>query len=330
MPRSMTETSGEVTLGDPSRKGYDMMAAERIGAQVQIRLSELSFSRPPGVPKIMAAIGYFDDSRTEGQIMSVAGLIGDEARWAQFEESWSMFLDRHGVPYFHMKEMANPSGPFKKWLPPHDHKAELDAFFADVADTIANCGFSAFGATIRIKDLERFNSERGLNLDPYSLGAYGCMVHIKQKYPTEPVSMHFDRIEKVKSRLDKAVEYAEADNYYVGVADTILPIPLLKCLTFRDVRPIQAADFLAWEARKYNVQQNAWWEIEDRPETWNERFEHYQDWSRKKFGTRLPPARKSLNALLKRLSYDGIVWDYRALNIAHNARGGAWSSVSAV
>ncbi|MGP0095285.1 MAG: hypothetical protein ACLPKB_35830 [Xanthobacteraceae bacterium] len=274
---------------------------------------------------LIAATGYFDDSRTDGQVFTVAGFVGASPPWEQFEKEWPLMLARHDVPYFHMKEMADPNGQFKKWLPPQEHEAEVKAFFSDMASVIGECGFGAFGATVRIKDLERFNSEKGLELDPYSLAAYGCMVHIKQVYPTDIVNLFFDRIEKVKSRLDKAVKYAEADEYYTGVAGFIQPIPIQKNLTFRNIRPLQAADFLAWEARKHHVQQNEWWEMEDRPETWDARFQHYQEWSREKFGTRLPPPRKSLDALLKQMNFEGIVWDYRALNIAHEARGGVWA-----
>jgi hypothetical protein len=174
---------------------------------------------------VIAATGYFDDSRTDGRVCTVAGLVGNKAQWEQFESAWTPLLERHGVPWLHMKEMADPNGHFKKWLPPQDHRAELKAFFSDVARTINDCRFGAFGATVRLQDLERFNSEKGLKLDPYALAVYGCMVHIKQGHPTEIVNLIFDRIEKVDSRLKKAQQYAEADNFYVGVTDFIQPIP---------------------------------------------------------------------------------------------------------
>jgi hypothetical protein len=88
---------------------------------------------------------------------------------------------------------------------------------------------------------------------------------------------------------------------------------------------MQAADFLAWELRKHHIEQNEWWEKDDRPATWLERFAHYQNWSTEKFGSKLPPTRKSLDALLKLSDVQGIVWDYRALCIAHEARRGVWA-----
>jgi hypothetical protein len=67
---------------------YDLTAAKRIGAQ--IRISELAIhSSPPGT-RIMAALtGYFDDSRTEGLIFTLAGYVGGERHWEMFQDQWA-------------------------------------------------------------------------------------------------------------------------------------------------------------------------------------------------------------------------------------------------
>ena len=306
-----------------------MGAAQRIGAEAQIQLSELSLSRPLGEPKIMAAMtGYFDDSRSDGQVLTVAGLVGDETQWQEFERTWPLILKRHAVPYFHMREMSDPSGVFAKWLPHRDHVEEVRAFFVDIVEAIGGCKFGTFGAIVRIQDLARFNSEKSLSLEPYALAVYAIMLQIRRGYPNMIVSLIFDHIEQVFSRLEKAIEYAKDDPTYPGAADYIQPIPLPKACTFRNVRPIQAADFVVWEIRKHHIQQNEWWELKDLPSDWNARFEHYQAWSRRKHGTRLPPARKSLGALATRVPLQGIVLDYRGLCLAHEARGGIWSQAS--
>lgn|ERR1039458_945095 len=157
---------------------------------------------------------------------------------------------------------------------------------------------------------------------------YACMLQIRRDCPDRFVSLIFDHIEKVHSRLELAVEYARGDPTHPGAADYILPVPLPKACTFRNVRPIQAADFVVWEIRKHHTQQNEWWELKDRPSDWNARFEHYQAWSKKKHGTKLPPPRKSLGALMTRMPLRGLVFDYRGLCFAHDARDGIWSQAS--
>ncbi len=194
-----------------------------------------------------------------------------------------------------------------------------------MVQTIAECKFGAFGAIVRLQDLARFNTEKGLALDAYALAVYACMLQIRRDYPDRIVSLIFDRIERVFSRLEKATEYAKGDPTYPGAADFIQPIPLPAACTFRNVRPIQAADFLVWEIRKHHVQQNEWWELQDRPDGWNQRFEHYKAWSERRFGTKLPPARKSFGALMGQMQLNGIIFDYRGLCLAHEATGGIWS-----
>ncbi len=294
-----------------------------------MRLAELSLSRLSWGCKIMAAmVGYFDDSCTEGLVLTVAGLIGDERQWEQFDRTWPELLKRHDVPYFHMKEMVKPNGVFAKWLPPQDHAEERRAFFSDIVETISTCRFGAFGAIVRIGDLARFNADKGLSLDPYSLAVYACFLQIDRAYPSESVSLTFDRIEKVHSRLDKAIEYAQSDVTHPGAADHITNIPLAPRHTFRNVMALQAADFLVWELRKHHTRQNEWWELPDRPSGWQQRFEHFQAWSKQRHGTRLPPPRKSFGALATLTPINGIVFDYRGLCLSHEARGGTWSQTS--
>jgi hypothetical protein len=102
-----------------------------------------------------------------------------------------------------------------------------------------------------------------------------------------------------------------------------LPIPLNKSLTFRDVRALQAADFAAWEIRKHHLNQNEWWELENRPTEADEALVHMMQWSEMKFGTQLP-ARKSLDALLESAAIE-VLWDYKTLCEAHEARSGVWA-----
>jgi hypothetical protein len=240
------------------------------------------------------------------------------------EETWPLVLARHGVPYFHMREMAEQNGAFAKWLPPKDHADEVRAFFVDIVETIAACKFGAFGTVVRLQDLGRFNSEKGLSLEPYALAVYACMLQIRRDYPNRIVSLIFDHIEQVFSRLEKATEYAKGDPTYPGAADFIQPVPLPAACTFRNVRPIQAADFLVWETRKHHVRYSEWWKLEDRPTGWDQRFDHYKAWSERKFGTRLPPPRKSLGALMGQTRFSGIMFDYQGLCAAHEARDCVW------
>jgi hypothetical protein len=298
-------------------------AAERFGAPAQIRISELAIHAWPPGTRIMAALtGYLDDSH-DGSIFALAGYVGGERHWEVFEEQWGRVLDRYEVPYFHMKEFDDPGGPYKKWLPIKEHKRQVASFFGAVARAIGRSQLKGFGSIVRIKDLKRFNQRHGQNIEPYPLAAYGCMTWIGKANPDVVVSAIFDRCERITSRLKKATIYCESDIYYAGTTNLIQPIPLRKDVTFRKVRPIQAADFAAWEIRRHHLRQNDWWELEDRPRRASEVFLQLMEWSENKG---LQP-RKSLEALLENAELPGVLWDYNTLCEAHEARGGVWRKV---
>ncbi len=217
-----------------------MGAAERVGARL-IRLSELSLSSWPPERRIMAALtGYFDDSRTDGLIFTVAGYVGGQRHWEIFDDLWPAVLARFEVPYFHMKEFGDPDGPYRKWLPYPDHRKEISSFLGALARAISGARLKGFGSIIRLKDLARFNKEKRLALEPYALAVYGSMIWIGKQNPSDVISLIFDRIEQVSSRLEKATEYADSDIYYAGVCDRIQLIPLNKSLGAHDVPALQA------------------------------------------------------------------------------------------
>ena len=197
--------------------------------------------------------GYFDDSQTSGQVWAIGGYVGRTfLQWNKFDLNWRLVLTKHGVPYFHMREMQDPHGVYSKWYPSGEHKEELADFFADLARVIDESALTPFSCLVRVKDLERFNTEKKLSLQPYALAAYGCMLLVGQLYQGQPVELTFDHVEKVNSKLAKAQDYADSDRYLGpdGVFDKVVTVGLPEHRTFRDIPALQAADFWTWEYRK--------------------------------------------------------------------------------
>lgn len=273
----------------------------------------------------MAAIkGYFDDSQTTGQVWAIAGYVGGDHRWEAYEDKWQATLDTHEVPYFHMKEMADPNGVYGKWHPPKEHEAEKAAFFRDLTGALRYTRLQAFTSIVRIPDLDRFNAKFGLKLEPYPMAAFGCMVTLANEFGDEPLELFFDHVEKVKSKLVKAEEYAASDTHYAGAFKQMITTGLPEGMTFKKIPALQAADFGAWEIRKHHLQLSDWFGIEGKPRDTDERWEHFQGWSLKKFGQLRPTMRKSAEALLKN-GISNLVWDYDQLCYAHELRGGVWA-----
>ncbi|WP_315807376.1 MULTISPECIES: DUF3800 domain-containing protein [unclassified Bradyrhizobium] len=265
--------------------------------------------------------GYFDDSKTDGRVLTLAGYVGGERHWQMFEDQWAAVLDRFEVPYFHMKEFGQPKekSVYEKWLPPEEHNRERAHFMAGLVRAIGRSQLKGFSSIVRISDLERFNQENGLSLEAYPLAVYANMVTIGRANPKAVVSLIFDRAEQIGSKLIKAQTYANSDTYYRGVTDRIQLTALSKSLTWRNVRPLQAADLIAWEVRKHHLNQYDWWN--DRPDDLSAAIDSLEQWSIQNGVT----PRKSLEALLEESEIPGILWDYKVLCEAHKARGGVWN-----
>jgi hypothetical protein len=140
-------------------------------------------------------------------------------------------------------------------------------------------------------------------------------------FPNKPVEIIIDRVNKYGSMIDKANEYAKTDVWFKGDIDYIQPIPLAKGLTFREIVPIQAADFLAWEIRKLIDSRDEWYnkfKTGDDPALWNKSV---NEWSKQR--KKIP--RKSYEILSDKTKPYGFVWDYHELCWLDVARQFIWS-----
>jgi hypothetical protein len=267
----------------------------------------------------------FDDSQAPDDLWVIAGYVGYANQWDYFDELWTAALRRHGVPYFHMREMNDPSGPFAKWLPPQDHQSEVTAFFKDLVAAITKTNLRMISSAVWLRDLQRFNQETGLAIEAYPLAAFACMSCTAVEYDGLRVTAVFDRVEKVHSKLKTAREYADGDKYvFPGLCDSITAVPLHEPLTARDVPTLQAADFIAWEVRKAHFKMKEW-QLSDRgniTDRW-EQWQSYLEWTRQMTGAD-PVLRKSLDALLTGSRIKSIVWDYHQSVTTNEARRGIW------
>jgi hypothetical protein len=278
--------------------------------------------------RVLAVISaYFDDSQTDQRLWIVAGLAGYPNQWELFGRLWNDVLATHGVPYFHMKEMASPNGVFAKWHPPEKHQEEVTAYFKDAVSAIRDPYLHMFGAIIYMQDLERFNAEKSLDLKPYSLAAYGCLTQLALHYVDLPITAVFDRAEKIDDKLAVARRYAESD-VIPDLTKLVTSVPLAVGSTSRTVPPLQAADLVAWEQRRAHTSIERWQRTAEHPldKSRDEQWEEFRVWSRLNHGREYPLQRKSLEALIDAgMSVNLIVWDYHQLSRTHELRSGIWT-----
>jgi len=182
---------------------------------------------------------------------------------------------------------------------------------------------------VRKPDLERFNAEHGLKLEPYPLAVYGCLIAISTEYRFESMELFFDHVEKVDSKLAMARGYADSDVHYqeddLGRM-ALFPLPSGEQSNFKNLIELQAADFIAGDFRKSHLTVSEWFEIEGKPQDHEERSKHFEEWAFGRFGTRTPRMRESLRAVVEGTTHVPFVWDYDTLTEAHRVRGAPWPS----
>jgi hypothetical protein len=304
-------------------KGYHVSVAERFGAPERIRLVEFSVFNTPPRPSLMAILkGYMDDSQQD-HVWAVGGYVSNDGGWQEYEHLWCEMLKRHNVPYFHMKEMGQQDGVYKHWHPREWHQSEVDLFFKDATKIIHDCRLHGVWSIVRKNDLDRFNREFGLQLEPYSLAAYGCLNAISWLFADVTVEMIFDHCDKIDKKLYMAREYAISDRHFGGaIKNNIACLPLPKKYTFRNVLALQCADYLAWEFRKDHFKIQEWYSIGGKPDDLVDRQQHFIEWSAQNY---IEPWRKSLGALMAEGRVFGTTWDYESLVDENAARGGVWA-----
>jgi hypothetical protein len=138
-------------------------------------------------------------------------------------------------PYEGDREITKPNGVYKSWHPLDQHYAEMAAFFSDVAKVIGRSGIHGIGGIARLVDLDKFNRETGLRLQPYPVAVYGTLIALWNLHEREPVDLFFDRVESVSSKLTVARSYADTDGYYAGDLDGKILSPVAEGSSFRDL-----------------------------------------------------------------------------------------------
>lgn len=189
---------------------------------------------------------YIDESYTHGNdpaILVVGGYLmrADEAE--RMESDWRRILAKHGVAYFHMKDVSPAAGDFKFLGLPG-----CDALTRDIIGCILDHDVEGFAAIINLQKPFRL---LGAPTDLYTSCLNDCVTaltsNLSQKDPDAKVMFYFedghpsrgvaDRYLKTLPRHPQgAVAKHFLDHKFCGKKE--------KCL-------LQAADLLVWQTAKF-------------------------------------------------------------------------------
>jgi hypothetical protein len=272
-------------------------------------------------------IAYFDDSGhgddQQNTALVLAGYVGPAEAWATFEPLFREALDRHAVPYLHMKQLAHNLSPYEKWK---DNEAGRVAFLQDVVKAISQATLYGLGSLIRLKDLRRFNKEKGLDIDPVSFALYGNLIELHANYPGKSIEIVIDRVNSAPSRIEMAKTFAATDAFLPGCGEGVSIRALSGNDSFRNVLPMQAADFAAYELRKDNETNTVFFSDVLPTIDRKDMMGQFLFWQLRKYGkaTWPPTRRRSLDALSRVSPIGGGVWDHAMFIAADQARNGIW------
>jgi Protein of unknown function (DUF3800) len=192
---------------------------------------------------MFAHTAYFDDSgKKEQGTLLVGGYIASIRQWNDFEAAWRFLLAHKQIREF--KRGAFNAREIGDWP-----NLERDRFLADLAQIIHDHTKHAFAVAISMPAWRKANAKYQMtesNFYPYPICARTCIKLARDWCDAEG----YDK---------KEVQYvfykgSEHSGHLIGllkrdgdpVLRKLVPVPA----NSEEVRPIQAADYFAWEVRR--------------------------------------------------------------------------------
>jgi len=196
--------------------------------------------------------GYFDEAEGgDSGFTFVCGWISNVGRWERFAFDWKLLLSSHNLPYFHMKEFSQSRGPFEKWK---NNEGSRRKFLSQAADVIHNAVQRACICGVKNEDFTRIRNEYPVSLSsPYALAGRMCIAWsnawCRHTQPSLSVKYVFE-----DGGPDKRGLKASIAHYPHAQLPTFEPsrnIAGKRGAIRHGLVQLQAADFLAYEIRKF-------------------------------------------------------------------------------
>jgi hypothetical protein len=198
---------------------------------------------------------YCDDSQ-EKSFVVVGGWVASTAEWDNFEIDWKLFLGSYKVPYFHMREFAHSRGPYAKWKNADNFRAR---FIHDAWEIIKSRVRGGFVSLVQDTLFNRVNRSYELQEkipSCYALASRVCMEWVDERARRDNNKQSlcvFDDPGEAKQR-NALIQAAGAEpKLSTPVFEASRDVPHRKKGIRHGLVQLQAADFLAWEVRKYAV-----------------------------------------------------------------------------
>ncbi len=200
------------------------------------------------------------------KFVGMGGLIATAKNWEIFEKKWKKSLRKYDVSFLHMKDFAHSRKEFAKWK---GDKTIRSQFLSELMQAIKAANAFPFGCSIPI-DLYREHPKhlQASIKNPYYLAFMMCSMIMS--YWVEPFRSYGETIAPVfaeqtefQFQAMRMYEGLKRDNSISDLIDSPVFRPMAKLV------PLQAADFVAYEALKESYRRFYTPHYEPRP-SWEE------------------------------------------------------------
>jgi hypothetical protein len=208
---------------------------------------------PPG--SLMAFfVGYGDESGKQDDPQSTCsayGIVsGPAGCWDAFDQEWNEALGRAGIDWFHRKDFGKPNGPYV-----HLDDDAQRRLYQDLIKAVEGAGLELYASAVRHPALAQFNQRTGLCLDAYALSLYACLIYIWFEHPEGEITLYLDWVEKQANKLACVEDYVMTSQLPPEFSGWFDEVGIHRAPKgggrLARTPGYQAADFLAWEVRKY-------------------------------------------------------------------------------
>jgi hypothetical protein len=195
---------------------------------------------------------YFDEAYGKG-FNVVCGWIASVEEWNNFEVDWKLFLISYRIPYFHMKEFAQSTGPFAKWKNTKYFRARFLHDAWEIIKSRVRRGFVCGIQDALFDRMNRFYYLQEAFPSCYALAGREAIDWAGRvaNAMREDVKCIFDDGGPDKGGLIQAADVVPISTHPIFKPSR--DIQDRKMGTRKGIVQIQAADFLAYELRKFMV-----------------------------------------------------------------------------
>ena len=194
--------------------------------------------------RLMTLKAYFDGSGTDHDprtpLLALAGYVGTEEAWKEFEDRWAVFMREEGLDYFHSSEANARVGAFAGKSP--GHIALLRAGVTILMRGLNPRDFHGIICTVSMADYRSF--EPPMETPAPIICAKYCINTACELVAAAggPLQIFYDSGERFFPKL-----HNRWNNKKTRRQDKYLSrISAFTSVDWRDVPAVQAADYLGW------------------------------------------------------------------------------------